>query len=306
MTPVELMAAARRWLNDEVVATYKWTTAELVDYYNYTLDEIARETDYFSDPTTVACINLSLTAGTGDYAFDTRVLEIKAIAVAGELNNLYQTTTRLRSLEYPSWRYGNSVSGIDITFTAATIASVVTDFIEAGFTAGEFYQVLGSSVAGNNKVVKIETVEQHLLTLSSGYSLTISSTAVRIVIKQMTTGTPLRYMTDYLPGYITLDPAPNFSGSLLMDVIRLQAVLLTAAEIVTPSSYTIPVNYQYHLQLVDGILSKAYLKSGPSTFNIEKSEVHRKLFMALKDRIKKDMGKIGATQSTLRPHEGNI
>ena len=76
MTPTELFAATRRWLNDSTASTYKWTTAELVDYYNYIMDEIARETDYFTDGYTAGILSLNMTAGVHDYALASRVTQV--------------------------------------------------------------------------------------------------------------------------------------------------------------------------------------------------------------------------------------
>jgi hypothetical protein len=306
MTPDELFAASRRWLNDETVSTYKWTTAELVDYYNNVIDQIARETDYFADATTTLLTETALTAGTGDYAFDTRLLDIITARIAGETRNLDRTTRRERDELDPTWRFNCSASGVDIVLAAAAITSTTTDFIDAGFADDDFIQITGSATSGNNKTVQIETVAQYSLALNTSYSLTPRVAGDRLILKQITVGTPLRYMTDYRQGYITLDPAPDASGSLLMDVTRLQSTLLTASEIATPTTYVIPVNYQYHLQLIDGICAKAYMKSGPSTFNIEKSRIHQADFNMLKDRIKRDMIKLNKPATNLSPHDGAI
>jgi hypothetical protein len=304
MTPAELIAASRRWLNDEVVATYKWTDTELVDYFNNCIDQIARETDYFQDATTTLLTEIALTAGTGDYAFDTRLLEIVSARVAGETQDLHQTTHRECVAILPTWRYSNSASGVDIVLAAAAITSTTTDFLDAGFAADDFIQITGSATAGNNKTIKLDTVAQYSLALDSSYTLTPRIAGDRLILKQLTVGTPWRYMTDYRQGYLTLAPAPDSAGSLLMTVIRLADTPLTTTIVATPGSWVIPVNLQYHLQLVDGICAKAYMKSGPSTFNIEKSRIHQVDFNMLKDRIKRDMIKLNKPPTNLSPHYG--
>jgi hypothetical protein len=304
MTTTELLAVARGWLNDENASVYKWTTADLVNYYNYVLDEIARETDYFTDPSTPICTSIALLAGVGDYVFDATVLEIIKARVAGENFPLVKTRKRLEDDYYiHDWRLDASVSGIDISLTASSIDSVTEDFLAYGFKNSEYVDIAGSLTTANNKTVLIDTVTAHTLALNSAYSLTPRVAGDRIVLKQMVTGTPRQYMTDYRTGYVTICPAPIRAGSLLMDVTRLQSTLLTVATI---GSYTIPIHYQYHLQLLDGILSKAYVKSGPSTFNVDKASLHNKLFMVLKDRIKRDMEKSSGIQRTLRPCQGSI
>lgn len=306
MTPVELFAASRRWLNDETVSTYKWTVAELVDYYNNVIDQITRETDYLADATTTLLTEVSLVAGTGDYAFDTRTLGIVSARIAGETRNLDRVTRRERDEANPVWRFVNSVSGVDMIIAAASITSTTTDFLDAGFADDDFIQISGSATAGNNKTVLVDTVARYSLTLNASYTLTPRIAGDRIVLKQINTDTPLRYMTDYRQGYLTLDPAPHEAGSLLMNVTKLQDTLLTTSEVATPTTYVIPVNYQYHLQLIDGICAKAYMKSGPSTFNIEKSKIHQSDFNMLKDRIKRDMIKLSKPSTNLSPHDGAI
>lgn len=304
MTPLELMTASRRWLNDEVVSTYKWTLDELVDYFNNCMDQIARETDAFTDPTTTLLTELTLSAGTGDYAFDTRTLNIVSARVAGNNWNLTRTIHRERDLGLAPWRFISSASGVDIAIAAAAITSTTTDFLDLGFHDDDFVQITGSATAGNNKVVKIDTVTQYSMTLATGYTLTPRIAGDRVILRQMVTGTPLRYMTDYRQGYLTLDPAPDVAGSLLLTVLKLQDTPLTTALVATPGTYVIPINYQYHLQLIDGICAKAYMKSGPSTFNIEKARIHQGDFNMLKDRMKRDMIKLNKPASNWSPHYG--
>jgi hypothetical protein len=306
VTPLELMTTVRRWLNDEVIATYKWTLGELVDYFNNSIDQIARDTDYFTDPYTPLLTELTIAAGTGDYAFDPRMLEIVSAQIAGDNFYLTRASQRERVVNLTPWRFDAAVSGIDLAINAGTIASTTTDFLEAGLTAGKFIQISGSATAGNNKSVEIETVAQYLLTLASGYTLTPRVAGDRVVLRQLITGTPLRYMTDYRQGYLTLDPIPDKSGTLIMSVLKLQDVPLTEALVATPGTYVIPINYQYHLQLADGICAKSYMKSGPSTFNIEKSRIHQADFEKLKDRIKRDMIKRDKSEDRITPHDGAI
>ena len=306
MTAAELIATVRRLLNDENSQTYKWTDAELVDYFNTCIDTIAMEANYFIDSTTTLLTDIALTAGTADYAFDTRLLDIKSIRIAGETRNLDRATSKLRDDEEPTWRFSNSVSGTDIALDTSEISSTTTDFLEAGFAADDFIQITGSATSGNNKVVKLETVEQYSMDLATGHTLTARVAGDRLVLKQLTTGTPLRYMTDYRTGYTTLSPAPDEDGSMILSVIKLQDTPLTTAILATPGTYVIPVNYQYHIRLANGIMADAYLKSGPSTFNIDKATVHNARFMKLIDRMKKDMIKLNGANTILRPHSGTM
>ena len=302
MTAAELIAASRRWLNDENSQTYKWTVAELVDYYNAAMDEVARETDYFTDPSTVAATTIAITAGTPDYAYHATALDILSARLSDSSKNLTRASRGDLNINVPTWRYLNSVYGTDISFATGSIASASTDLNEPGFASDAFVLISGAGESANNKAIKLSAVAENLLTLASGYTLTTEAAGQAVVLQELDTGTPDYYLTDYRTGYITLYPAPDANGTLHVDITRLQSTLLTEA---TVSSLAIPLHYQYHLGLVNGILYYAYLKSGPSTFNIEKSNVHRGNFAMLKDRIKKDMIKMRGASTIIAPHFGN-
>ncbi len=304
MTPTELFVVARRWLNDETAATYKWTSAELVDYYNVAMDEIATETDYFSDTYTPAVIHITLVAGTPDYALDSRVLQINSARIIGESVNLTKENVADLIDSTNTWRYINTVTGTDITFTDSTtdsLDSTTTDFTEAGFAADQFIEISGST--SNNKTIKAGTVTQYQIPLATGYTLTAEVSGDQVVLKSLNTGTPTKYCLDYRTGYITLSPCPDEAGVLFIEAIREPLTLLTVATIGT---LTIEIDNRYHLGLVDGILGYAYLKSGPSTFNIDKSNIHMARFMNTKDRIKRDKIKLTAKKNPATPHSGAL
>jgi hypothetical protein len=305
MTPAELITTnTRRWLNDETVATYKWTQAELIDYYNWCMDDLARETDYFRDAYTTAMRDVALVAGTSDYALDSRTLQILSARIAGETNFVTKTDLFALNSEIPTWRYKKLFSGTDISFADAgpdTIVSTTTDFSD--INDDDFIEVSGATNVGNNSTFQVDTAAKLLLTLTSAASLTAEAAANRIIIRQINAGTPEKYILDYREGYITLYPTPDAAGSMLLHTVRKQLAALTVA---TLGSVTIPIKEEYHYGLIDGILSKAFLKAGPQTFNIEKATVHAGLFTNLLNKIKTDRIKMEAKASYHKAHKGAI
>ena len=229
MTAAELIATVRRLLNDENSQTYKWTDAELVDYFNTCIDTIAMEANYFIDSTTTLLTDIALTAGTADYAFDTRLLDIKSIRIAGETRNLDRATSKLRDDEEPTWRFSNSVSGTDIALDTSEISSTTTDFLEAGFAADDFIQITGSATSGNNKVVKLEAVEQYSMDLAAGHTLMARVAGDRLVLKQLTTDTPLRYMVPEWGRKIVFAPLSFIMSLLIRSISFINLALWTVA-----------------------------------------------------------------------------
>ena len=305
MTPTTLMAQARRMLFDETVP-YKWPTAELVDYYNFSLDEISRDTDYFIDSYTPAVEHITLVAGTSDYAYDSRILQITGAKVSGSASFLTQISKAAQDLESPTWRYKLIITGTDISFvdggaSADSIVSTTTDFLEEGIIDDDYIRVDGATETANSGIFLLDTAAANLLTMTTAATLTTEAAGDQVVIKVINVGTPSRFITDYRDGYITLYPAPDEAGVLTIDAVRSQLTALTSGTI---SSATIPIRTEYHLQIIDGILSRAFLKSGPSTYNVQKAGFHKAEFAILKDRIKKDRIKLKSSGKTSSPHAG--
>ena len=306
MTSAQYLAAIRQGLNDETAATYKWSDAELINYINNAFDELAEDTEYFRDAYTTAIVETALVAGTADYALDSRILRINSIRVSGETVNLTQIDMQ-DLIDYTStWRYKNSIYGTDIAFndnnpSVDTITCTTTDFTDANFEDTDYIEITGCVTAGNNKVVLCSDVAATTITLVSGVTLTTRAAGDPILLRSVNVDTPRRYTTDYRDDYITLYPAPDEVRKLFMHVDRYPLVPWTTSNY---STETIPFNSHYHQALVHGPMSFAYLKSGPSTFNIDKSQIHEGKFILLKKRVKRDLINMRNRGTILSPHNG--
>lgn len=103
-TGTQVIAKARLMLNDEV-EPYKWKTSELVDYFNDGLKRLSFEVDHLIDPTTTAIVNITLAAGTIDYAIDTRIWTIESAQISGETSYLTKSYKgELDDAYGPAWR----------------------------------------------------------------------------------------------------------------------------------------------------------------------------------------------------------
>ena len=306
MTISDFWTNLRLWLDDSNSATYKWTQQELVNYFIWMLDDIARETSYFKDPITTTITEITLSPGTPDYALSSNIIGIDRVKVAGEYGYLDKTTANDLAIENENWRTLLQVFGTDIAFveggaSADTITSTTTEFDDEGLCDDDYIVITGS--ASNDKTVQIGTVAAHTLTLSTSYDLVDEAAGDNICLSVMNSDTPSKYLTDYRTGYITLYPCPNEVGKLLLECTVKESTPLTVATLAT---YTIPIDSSYHVGLIDGVLSLAFLKSGPSTFNAEKAAMHGGRYKRLLSRIKLDLAELRNTSDSLSPHEGTI
>jgi hypothetical protein len=304
MTSAEYLASIRQWLNDEVATTYKWTNAELINYINYSFDELARDSEYFKDGYTSAIAEITLVAGTTDYALDSRITKINSVRLAGETVDL-ESISMHDLMDYIStWRYKGSLYGADISFADSgpdTIVSVTTDLRDGDFDAAGYIEITGCVTAANNKVVLTTAVAEHLITLDAAATLTTRVAGDPILLRAVNVGTPTKYTLDYRDGYITLYPTPDAASKLFMHVDRWPLTPWTTANYATE---TIPFNAHYHQELVHGPASIAYLKSGPSTFNVDKASIHKGEFTLLKKKVKRDLINLRGRSSNLSPAAG--
>lgn len=112
------------------------------------------------------------------------------------------------------------------------------------------------------------------------------------------TDTPRYYMLDYRTDYITLYPAPDAAGTLVLEVERLPLTQLTEPYLsVTPEIHSI-----YHHRLIDGILARAYLKSGSETYDSNKAAIHNALFNEVINDIKRRILRLRRKTFALAPN----
>jgi hypothetical protein len=310
MTGTEVITAARRWLFDETTP-YKWSEAELTDYLNWTLNEIAKVTDYIIDPSTVAITEIATTKGYQDYEFDTRILQIQNARLASETTPLTKTTLKELNEAIPSWRYDYRVTGTDIGFEvnsgADIIRSVTTDL--SGFEVGDLIVISGAGSSGNNSMFEVASATTAAITLVTTDTLISETSGSSITITNPDADDPEKYLLDYRQGYITLYPCPTSADRVIFETVTLPGTAYSYGTGGTSSNLgtlALPVRYDYHLDLIDGILCKAYRKSTPSCYNIEKAREHEAQFKKLLQKIIKDGIKLKRKQGNLTPHLGAI
>lgn len=221
LTGTQILTAARSALNDDS-SPYKWSNTDLIYYFNDAMNRIGERTQYFLDTYTTAIVNITLSASTASYAFDSRVLRIRSAKVSGETSFLDFETLADMNSKYPDWQNADD-------------------------------------------------------------------------------DTPTTYLLDFRTDYITLYPAPDATGTLVLEVERLPLAQLTTA---TLGSYTPEIHEIYHHRLIDGVLARAYLKSGSETYDSNKATIHAALFNEVINDIKKRILRLRRKTFTLAPNDG--
>lgn len=117
---------------------------------------------------------------------------------------------------------------------------------------------------------------------------------------------PTEYLLDYKPGYITFHPAPDAVYTVNLHVVRYPITAFNQTS--TFASQTPEIDAAYHPALVDGILAKAYLKSGPETFDQKKAMMHMQMFRNAIASMKKERNLYWGrdNERSAGPHPGFI
>ena len=115
-----------------------------------------------------------------------------------------------------------------------------------------------------------------------------------------TAGTPLRYCLDYSDHYISLDRISDKNESLYLTVIRLPLAQISMSNLgVTPE-----LDEDFHVLLVDGIMSQSYLKQDDQTYFPAKAKEHMAIFDASIAEMSKAKLRLTQTAFYVGPHLG--
>lgn len=86
-------------------------------------------------------------------------------------------------------------------------------------------------------------------------------------------GVPSQYTLEFSSNYLTLDRKASAAGTIALTIRRMPLVEMTAATDVPE------FKAQYHWMLKDYALFRAFMKQDSETYNPEKGNYHRNLFM---------------------------
>jgi len=103
MKPSEIIAQARRIIDDEVVP-YKWSSEELIIYLNDCIAQECKELQILNDTITAAICQIALTTLAQDYAISSRIIRVKTVRLAGVTRPLDKVTHDEIDYFFPAWR----------------------------------------------------------------------------------------------------------------------------------------------------------------------------------------------------------
>ncbi len=124
------------------------------------------------------------------------------------------------------------------------------------------------------------------------------------------TGTPTIYVLDYSDGYISIHPQSDSDDTILLSVLRLPVNPMTLVASGTPvvggPTASPETPSRYHIDLIDGIMSFAYLKEDTETLDPKKAETHRQRFKLAINKMAMNKLRSNYVSHSAGPHPGAV
>ena len=273
----DLLTEASRRL-DDVNPPYRWDDSTLVLYINEAEREACRRADLIVDKTTDLYCRIPLIAGHSRYTTNAKVLRVLAC------------------------NYGARKRGT-LVWTAATntLSDAESEFITSGFDEEDTIYVSGFLNGANNGLFTISSVAAGSIVVDDKTDedgaavVLVNETATDAIVevqkKELVKMTTFA-LDDTHPGWNTqvgepavyfqeennelgVAPAPEDANTLYLTVVRLPASDMTLAlkDTVSPE---IPA--QYHLDLLDWVCYRAFLKDDADSQDIQKAKFYEESF----------------------------
>lgn len=263
---------------DDVNPPYRWADSTLVLYINEAEREACRRADLIIDKTTDLYCRIPLIAGNPRYTTNAKVLRILAA------------------------NYGARKRGT-LTWTASTktLSDSESEFLSSGFEAGDVIYISGFTNGANNGEFSISSVVAGSIVVDDKTDedgatvVLVNETATDAIVevqkKELIKTTSFALDENYSgwnsqvgepAGYIqeenhelVLIPMPEYANTLSLTVVRLPAADMTLAlkDTVSPE-----IPEQYHLDLLDWVCYRAFLKDDADSQDIQKAKFYEESF----------------------------
>ena len=292
----EIIDLSRSNLKDTKIP-YLWGQGELIAYENWAVNEFCKRTRIIQDNETAAIVHLEILAGKHTYTTDSRIIDIKRSRFRTNKRTPDPKGENWLDRNYVDWETAEGtprfiiknpeinririvpffdstfvVEGIsDISFVAASSKIQKTSGLDV-FKVGESVNVAGT--VSNNGTFPV--------TVASATELTVTGT----LVNEAGTSAVLRRLDD----------------DLWMNVWRLPLVQVSVSNLDQSPEF----NDSYHLELMDGILHRAYLKDDSQTLDPKKSQNHFQLFEGSIEKVRRDLLRLRQSSETIGPHRGTI
>jgi hypothetical protein len=299
----DILEFARGTLDDEKLP-YLWSDKYLLNCYNRSVDDVCRRVKHIRDSSTASICEIDILSGLALYSYSAKIVEIISAKLSGQTSPLAKKSERWMDQNYPgSWKESEGTPTIiipeferdklrlypyfedtyvvegnsNISFTAGTkTISKPTGGLSV-FEEDDEISISGTVSNGTDAVPVIVTV------------VTVSDTAIVVsetVATEAGTSAVLRRVED----------------TLNLSVARLPLTWVTLADL-TGSP---PIDDDYHLDMIHGICSYAYLKDGTETYDPKQAMRHKGLFEEMIEKTKRDHRDKTYFEQTCGPARGAI
>lgn len=280
---------------------YLWQNAEFLQYYNRSVDDVCRRVKHLRDSSTASICQIRLLSGVHTYAYSPKIVELISAKPSNNSQPLTRTTEYIMDQEVSGWKShtgtprkiipeiernkiriypyfegtyvveGNSDIGFDSATKTISKASGLSIF-----TTGDEISITGTTSNGTDAVPKVVTAVTVLDT-----AITVSET----LTDEADTSAVLRRVEDILE----------------LSVARLP---LTWVKLLNVETEEPPVDEDYHLDFIHGILGYAYMKEGTETYDPQASMKQKGLFEVMIAKIKREQINKTYVMDTCGPNPG--
>jgi hypothetical protein len=289
---------------DDIKIPYLWSDELLLRHLIAALDEWCKDTGCLRDFTTEAICKIPILCNQWIYATDSRITKIiEGYLTTAARRVVVKTYDELNEIE-PTWRTDTGAPYFLIPDYNQNYLRAVPYFPNTqGYWTGAF-----SFTTGTNTVGQTGALFSNLLV--AGDKVVVSGTTLNGTTAVPKTFTVLTVLSDSFTTVEAISTETASAGiiqkvndSLWLTVSRRPLVPLTLAAWNTQSP---EIDADDHVNLIDGILKKAYLKQDSQCFDKEKAEYHRGLFEQSKAKAlaEADWSRTGTLQA--RPHRGAL
>ncbi len=286
-----IIEVARSML-DDTVETYRVSNTELIFDLNESFNELAADTLLITDQNTAATCQIKVLSNVGQYALDDRVLAVKYARLSSDTS--YGSMIRISEDKLEQfivdWRGDNDTPRYYAPGSSMGYIRIYPMFADTSEVVGA--SNISFAVTTNTITKPLETFTAHYAvgdeinisgtTLNNGYFTlatvgTTTMTTVGALATEDLKSATLRKVED----------------TLMMTVNRMPLTPFTVADCASTSTTAPEIKSLYHGGLIDGMLKRAFLNDNTQIYNPKRAEDHRVIFEGFKQKVRRDMGRIG-------------
>jgi hypothetical protein len=279
---------------------YLWSDDELLIYFNDSQRELARKSRCLYDASTAAICSYNVYPGLPTISVDRRIVEINAAYLSNASRPLFRKSAKYFDSHIALWGWQSTgwrgVQDMPIFFIPNYEPGKLRFYPYYPTTyQGTVYIITGASDISFGVAGTISRAAGGLLTMfPSGMSILVSGTTSNngVLVSAGGTETVLNVTGAVITEASTSAVLKKKIDTLNLEVARLPLVDVAIEDVDTAEP---EVDEDYHTNLVDGILARAYLKRDSETYNIGEATKFNDKWQAFIEDVKTDQ--IIATES---------